>query len=149
MAGWRTDSCLRGHVIGCHEACQPHIANLGRIASRQQHCSSQIQIVSELHLRLNLSVDYQTALDTDWMFNLEGAQWCLTSSAGATPADPCTRFAEGLAPTIGALQVEMDHVPRMQEGQAARNVQRDGFPEARLPLAIGATLPVQPNMLGA
>jgi hypothetical protein len=43
----------------------------------------------------------------------------------------------------------VDHVPRVQEGQAARNVQRDGFAEARLPLANGATFPVQPNMLAA
>ena len=72
------------------------------------------------------------------MFNLTV---CLTPPAIAA-ADRCTCLVEGLKLTIWALQVEVDHVPCVQEGQAARDVQRDGFAEARLPLAIGATLPV-------
>lgn len=74
---------------------------------------------------------------------------CLTAPAVANPTDSCTCLVEGPAPTIWALQVQVDHVPRVQEGQAPRDVQRYGLAESRLSLAIGATLPVQPNMSAA
>ena len=58
---------------------------------------------------------------------------------------PCICLVEGPGLTIGALEVKVDHVPRVQEGQAARDVQGYGFPEARLPPPLRAALPADPK----
>lgn len=60
---------------------------------------------------------------------------------------PCICLVEGPGLTIGALEVKVDHVPRVQEGQAARDVQRNGFPEAWLPPPLRAALPADPKCI--
>ena len=48
-----------------------------------------------------------------------------------------------LQPTVRRLEVQVHDVALVQEGQAARHIQRDGLAQPRFPLCAGATAPEQ------
>lgn len=121
-----------------HVPGHAHIADLGRAVRRQQHCAND---------------DFERVLGADQSVS------CLCISSPRA----CTRLADGrrevkessqrltqpadpLAPTIGALDVEVDELHLVQERQAAGDVESYCAAAALPPTAINADLPAVPGM---